>query len=154
QGYSEKFSLGLITSCGAIGILVPPSLPLIIYGVMAGVQPGIKAEIRDLFVAGIVPGILCVGIMMVYAAWYGAGHKVPRPRFSWSEVARTFKEGFFALLMPVILLVGIYGGIATVSEVAAVAVVYALVVELFIHREITWKQLPKIVTDSGILIGS
>ncbi len=154
QKYGEPFSLGLITSCGAIGILVPPSLPLIIYGVMAGTQPGIKTEIRDLFIAGIIPGTLCVLIMMAYAAYYGMRNKVPRPRFSSAEVWTAFKEGIFALLMPIILLVGIYGGIATVSEVAAVAVVYALIVEMFIHREIKPKQLPKIVIDSGILIGS
>src|SRR5262249_21134568 len=71
QKYTEDFSLGLITSCGAIGILVPPSLPLIIYGVMAGVQPGIKADIHDLFVGGVVPGVVCIGVMMLYAVWYG-----------------------------------------------------------------------------------
>jgi tripartite ATP-independent transporter DctM subunit len=91
---------------------------------------------------------------MLYSIWYGAKNKLPRRQFSSVEVKSALKEGLFSLLLPVILLVGIYGGIATVSEVAAVAVVYALIVELFIHKEIKIRQLPKIVTDAGILVGS
>jgi C4-dicarboxylate transporter, DctM subunit len=154
QGYKQRFSLGLITSCGAIGILVPPSLPLIIYGVMAGVQPGIKLDIRDLFIGGIVPGIVCVVALMIYAIIYGKRHDIPRSRFSGKELVRTLKEGAFAIALPVLLLVGIYGGIATVSEVAAVAVFYALIVELFIHKEIKARDLPKVIVDAGILVGS
>ncbi len=154
QGYSERFSLGLITSCGAIGILVPPSLPLIIYGVMAGTQPGIKADIRDLFIGGVIPGIVCVLALMIYAVVYGRVARIPRERFSGAELVKTLREGVFAIALPVILLVGIYGGIATVSEVAAVAVVYALVVEIFVHREIAWRDLPRVVADAGVLVAS
>jgi C4-dicarboxylate transporter DctM subunit len=154
QGYNERFSLGLITSCGAIGILVPPSLPLIIYGVMAGTQPGIRADIRDLFIGGIVPGIICVLALMLYAVIYGQRMKIPRAKFSMTALGTALREGVFALMLPIILLVGIYGGIATVSEVAAVAVVYALIVEIFIHKEIAVRDLPKILVDAGTLVAS
>ncbi|MCC6806518.1 MAG: TRAP transporter large permease [Deltaproteobacteria bacterium] len=154
QGYKESFSLGLITSCGAIGILVPPSLPLIIYGVMAGVQPGIRADIRDLFIGGIVPGIVCVLALMLYAVIYGKRAKIPREKFAFAEVKKSLREGAFAIALPVILLVGIYGGIATVSEVAAVAVMYALIVEIFVHKEIKVRDLPRIMVDAGTLVAS
>jgi C4-dicarboxylate transporter DctM subunit len=134
DGYGERFALGLITICGAIGMLIPPSLPLIVYGVIASnsVSRG-KPAIADLFIAGIGPSILAVAALCVYAAAGGLVLKVKRTALSFREIGRSLLHGFFALLMPVLLLTLIYGGFATVHETAAFAVIYALLVELLLQ---------------------
>ncbi len=156
DGFSEKFSLGLITSCGAIGILSPPSLPLIIYGVVAGnaVADGrLKPDIDDLFTAGIIPSVLSIGALCIYAAIVALVRKIPAEKFSLRELGRTAGRGFFALMLVVILLGGIYGGFTTTIEASAVACIYALVVELLIHREIGLRDLVKIGRETIVLSG-
>ena len=161
KGYGERFSLGLVTSAGSLGILIPPSIPMIIYAIMVS---GVMAvNVADLFIAGIVPGLVIGGLLICYSVWHG----IRRPDFTWSEVKppslalifRRFMDGFWALLLPVLVLGGIYPifgdtGIFTPTEAAAVAVVYAFVVELFIHREIKVKQIPPLLWESAVLMGS
>ena len=146
KDYGKPFSLGLLTSCGAIGILAPPSLPLIIYGVVSG------ADINKLFIAGFLPAVLTIVVLGVYAAL--RGWKLPRQDFDLAELKVALRQGALALLMPVLLLVGIYGGFVTAAEASVLAVVYALVVEVFIHREVKLKQLPSITVDTMMLVGS
>lgn len=146
KDYGKPFSLGLLTSCGAIGILAPPSLPLIIYGVVSG------ADINKLFVAGVVPALLTMGVLGVYGAI--RGWKLPRQDFSWPEFQVAFKDGILALALPILLLAGIYGGFITAAEASVLAVVYAVVVEVFIHKEVKLRQLPRITTDTMMLVGS
>lgn len=161
KGYGERFSLGLVTSAGSLGILIPPSIPMIIYAIM--VSGVMSVNVADLFIAGIVPGLVIGGLLIGYSVWHG----IRRPDFSWSEVKppsitlifRRFMDGFWALLLPVLVLGGIYPifgptGIFTPTEAAAVAVVYAFVVELFIHREIKVKQIPPLLWESAVLMGS
>ncbi len=148
EGYSEKFSLGLLTSSGALGILVPPSLPLIIYGVVA------KADINKLFIAGLLPGLLTMGALSIYSAFQAETHGVQRERFSFPELREKIRKGIWAILLPVLLLVGIYGGYTTAAEVSAVAVVYALVIEILVHKALKWSDLGKIFVDSLVLVGA
>ncbi len=155
EGYGEAFALGLITVCGAIGTLLPPSLPLIVYGVIASnaVTAG-KPAIADLFIAGLIPSLLTIAALCAFAGVFGLLKGVPRHPFSLRELAAKARRGFFALLMPVILLGAIYGGWATVHETSAIAVVYALVVEVFVHREVAFRQLARIFVETITLVGS
>jgi len=161
SGYSEKFSLGLVTSAGSLGILIPPSIPMIIYAIM--VAGTMSVNVADLFLAGIGPGFIIGGLLIAYSVYHGA----TRPDFSWKAVKppsgkvifEKFLNGFWALLLPVIILGGIYPvfgprGLFTPTEAAAVAVVYAFVVEMFIHRELSLPKLPALLVDSTIMMGS
>jgi C4-dicarboxylate transporter DctM subunit len=161
HGYSEKFSCGLVTSAGSLGILIPPSIPMIIYAiVVSGVM---SVNVADLFIAGVLPGFLIGGLLILYAVYHGA----TRPDFSWKElkppslarIGKSFADGFWALLLPVIVLGGIYPlfgptGLFTPTEAAAVAVAYAFAVELLIHRELTMAKIPALLWESAVLMGS
>jgi tripartite ATP-independent transporter DctM subunit len=156
ERFSERFSLGLITSCGAIGILIPPSLPLIVYGVVAAnsVADGrLKPSIDQLFRAGLIPSLLSVGALCLYASLTAVRQRIPAERFSLRELFRAIRHGFFALLLIVILLGGIYGGFTTATEASAVACIYALVVEVFIHRELGLRDLLKVGREAIVLTG-
>lgn len=144
KGYDRNFSAAIQAAGGTIGVMIPPSVPLVLYGVMAGVSIG------NLFIAGIVPGLLVVSslLLLVYViSWikgYGGGDT-----FTFKEFLLAFADAILALLMPVIILGGIYGGVFTPTEAAVVAVVYGLIVGLFIYREIKFKQLIDIFTKSA-----
>jgi len=155
EGYPEGFALGLITICGAIGTLIPPSLPLIVYGVVAAnsVTSG-KPSIDDLFRAGIGPSILTVFVLCAYSLVRGVMLRIPRTRFSPGDLVRSLRSGAFALVMPVLLLGLIYGGFSTVHEASAMAVLYALLVETVIHRAVKPRDLPAIALESLVLVGS
>ncbi len=148
KGYDKNFSTAVQAAGGTIGVMIPPSVPLVLYGVTAGVS------ISSLFIAAIVPGVLVVLSLVLlvyvisYIKGYGGGDK-----FTFKEFLKAFADAILAILMPVIILGGIYGGIFTPTEAAVVAVVYGLVVGLFIYREIKFKDLVE-VFSSSVLISS
>ena len=166
QGYPEGFSLGLMTTSGSLGLLFPPSLPIILYSIVAGVS------IDRLFVAGLVPGILLVVILSAYSIRMGVAAKVPRIPFRIREVWISLKEAAWEVPLPLIVIGGIYGGFITATEAAALTAMYVLVVEVLIHREIPIfrgrgraKQtdaaagsepadLPTVITKSMVLVGA
>ncbi len=149
QKYPEKFSLGLVTTSGSLGLLFPPSLPIILYSIIAGVN------IDHLFLAGLLPGILLLLILSLYAIRTGVVAKVERTKFAWGEVWAALKEAAWEAPLPVVVVGGIYGGIFTATEAAAVTAAYVLVVEVFIHREIKiFSDLPRVVRESMILVGA
>ncbi|MEZ0480931.1 TRAP transporter large permease [Planococcus sp. SSTMD024] len=145
KGYDKSFSTAIQAAGGTIGIMIPPSVPLVLYGVAAGVSVG------DLFIAGIVPGLMVMLslILLVYFVslkkGYGGGEK-----FGTKDFFKAFADAFLALLMPVIILGGIYGGIFTPTEAAVVAVVYGLVIGLFVYREIKFTDLAAIFSSSVV----
>jgi C4-dicarboxylate transporter DctM subunit len=147
SGYKEGFTLGLVTSSGSLGLLFAPSLPLIIYGIIA------EVSIDELFVAGIVPGVLMMLVLAVYCLWMNRSNRRPISDFSWREVAQAVRESIWELPLPFVVLGGIYSGVVAVSEAAAVTVVYVLVVETLVYREIPLRKLPGIVRDSMVLVG-
>ena len=147
EGYTKKFSLGLMTSSGSLGLLFPPSLALIIYGYVASVN------VDELFVAGLLPGILLVAVLAVYGVIMGRRLKIPRPKWSLRAILRGLKGAAWEVPLPVIILGGIYGGIFTVMEAAAITALYALIVEVFIYRDISLRKLPSIVAESMTLVG-
>ncbi len=148
DGYSEKFSLGMVTSSGSIGLLFPPSIPVILYGVVA------RVEIERIFTAGLLPGLLIIGVLGLYGGHVALTQNVPRGRFSLSGLRKAVRECIWELPLPVFIVGGIYGGLATVTEIAAVAVAYAFLVEVCIYREISWSHLKKICVESGKMVGA
>lgn len=145
KGYDKNFATALQAAGGTVGVMIPPSVPLILFGVIASISIG------DLFLAGIIPGIF-VGLSLIAVAYvisrkrgYGGGEKS-----SLKDVLIAFKDAILAILMPVIILGGIYGGIFTPTEGAVVAVVYGLIVGLFIYKEIKWRDLSGIFSESVI----
>lgn len=145
-GYDNKFTLGAIMSGGTLGIIIPPSIPMIIYGLVT------ETSITDLFAAGFGPGILLTIALSAYAVWFN--RHIPTQRFSGAEFVLTCQRGIWAFMMPVILLGGIYSGWFTATEAAAVALAYAMVVEVFIHKELRLRDFYQVVLDASKLGGS
>lgn len=149
-GYKEDFSLGLVTSAGSLGSLLPPSLSLIIYAL--AVSSTAPVEIGDLFLGGLSAGVLIVFFLSIYCVWHGLQMK--RTAFDWDELRHALREGSWALFLPVIIVGGIYTGFFTATEAAAVAVIYATFVTVFIFRELQIKSLPALFLESAVLIGT
>ncbi|MCD6389267.1 MAG: TRAP transporter large permease subunit [Desulfobulbaceae bacterium] len=145
--YSERFSLGLITTSGSLGLLFPPSLPLILYGVISGTR------IDHLFLAGILPGILMLVLLIAYSMTRPRTKRKNYIRPSRTDILAGLKESAWELPLPIIVLGGIYGGIFVVGEAAAVTALYVLIVEVLIYRDISWRELPAIMTKSMMLFG-
>jgi tripartite ATP-independent transporter DctM subunit len=147
-GYEERFSLGLITTSGSLGLLFAPSLPLILYGVVAG------ASIDDLFLAGIFPGLLMVFLLSVYSFWINRRIRTSIADASGKEVLASLKDSAWELPLPIVVLGGIYSGYFAVSEAAAVTALYVVFVEIVIRREIPWGNVPVIMRESMVLVGA
>ncbi|MGM0595314.1 MAG: TRAP transporter large permease, partial [Pseudomonadota bacterium] len=152
-GYQENFSLGLITSSGSLGLLFAPSLPLILYGVIVQqLGIGVPLSIDQLFLAGILPGLLMLVVLSLWSIW-SARVQTLQP-FNRVELVGALREAAWELPLPFIVLGGIYSGYFAVSEAAAVTVLYLLVVEVFIHREIPLGKLSKVVRESMVMVGA
>ncbi len=147
-GYGDRFNLGLITTSGSLGLLFAPSLPLILYGIVAGVS------IDQLFLAGILPGMLMLVVLSGYSFWKNRHLRQSLSKASWTEVSGALREAIWELPLPVIVLGGIYSGYFAVSEAAAVTALYVILVEMIILREIPWRELPRIIRESMVLVGA
>lgn len=145
-GYTNRFALGTVVSGGTLGIIIPPSIPLILYGLVT------ETSIVDLFLAGILPGAVLITLMTIYAIW--ANRHQPAQTMDWSELRIAAREGIWAALFPVILLGGIYSGYYSPTESAAVALVYAVFIEFFVHREMTLAKYFNVVTETAKLGGA
>jgi C4-dicarboxylate transporter DctM subunit len=149
ERYGDRFSIGLLTSAGSLGILIPPSIPMILYALMMNVS------VAEIFMAGFLPGIFIGCCLMGYSYFMSRKHGWrSEERYTLADAVRTLKEGVWALFLPILVLGGIYGGIFTPTEAAAVSVVYALVVELAVYRELKFEKLYAICRDSAVLSGS
>ena len=146
-GYPEKFNLGLITSAGSLGLLFAPSLPLILYGIVA------EVSIENLFLAGILPGFLMLLMLSGYSIWKNRAVRVPLADFSWKEVRSAVREAAWEIPLPIVVLGGIYSGYFAISEAAAVTALYVLIVDVLILREIPFSKLPAIMRESMVLVG-
>ena len=146
-GYQERFTLGLVTSAGSLGLLFVPSLPLILYGVVA------EVSIDDLFKAGIAPGLLMMGILTGYCLWLYRGQRQRLADFSVAELGAALRDSAWEIPLPIVVLGGIYSGVLAVSEAAAVTALYVLFVEMLIHRDVKPGQLIDIVRQSMLLVG-
>jgi len=147
-GYDERFNLGLITASGSLGLLFAPSLPLILYGVVA------EVSIDDLFIAGALPGILILALLSIYCYWRNRHIRVAPSERSGREAIAAIAAAKWDLPLPFVVLGGIYSGYFAVSEAAAVTALYVSFVELVIVRDIHWRSLPGIMRESMVLVGA
>jgi tripartite ATP-independent transporter DctM subunit len=147
EKYPEDFSLGLLTSSGSLGLLFPPSLPMIIYGVVVG------ASIPQLFLAGLLPGIFLVLLLSIYSMYKGVRSDCAIITFSFGELYKTSRKAIWEILLPVVVFGGIFSGFLALSEAAAITVLYVIVVALFINRDVKFKQMGLIIIRSVLMVG-
>lgn len=149
EKYGERFSLGLVTTSGSLGLLFPPSLPLILYAVIA------KISVDQLFAAGIIPGIILVVALALYSIRYGIVQHVPRTPFRIREVGTALRNTAWEVPLPVLVIGGIYTGLFTATEAAAVTAFYVLIVEVFVYRDLKlFPDIPKVMRESMLLVGA
>ncbi|HLE00260.1 MAG TPA: TRAP transporter large permease [Bdellovibrionota bacterium] len=149
DGYKEKFAIGLLTTSGSLGLLFPPSLPIIIYGLVSG------ASIDQLFIAGLLPGLFIVFLLSLYAVFTAKRAHLPTREFSMKELLDATREFAWELPLPVLVVGGIYSGIFTATEAAAITAFYAFVVEVFIYRDLHLiRDVPRVMRESMILVGA
>ncbi|WP_340002338.1 TRAP transporter large permease [Oceanobacillus sp. FSL K6-0127] len=146
EGYDKKFSTALIAAAGSLGIILPPSIPMVLYGISS------NESIGDLFIGGILPGVLIGLFLIVWAYFYSKkmGYKGTNEKFTFKKLFQAINKSKWSLLVPIIILGGIYGGIFTPTEAAVVAVVYALFVSVFLHKEIKLNDLHDILKNSAL----
>jgi len=146
NGYDEKYSIGLMTTSPNLGIIIPPSISMILYCMITNVS------LQGLFLTGFIPGVLIMGFTCVYTYWHFRTSttvvRLPVPNFS--EVIAVFKEGFWSLMLPVIIFAGTFSGVFTANEAAVVACMYAFIVELFIHKTMKFKDVKKVIVGSAV----
>ena len=147
EGYTGSFSIGLITVAGALGLLFPPSLPAIIYGVTAHVS------VKDIFIAGLIPGLLLLVMMSVWSLYQGKKAKIAPNPFNFRKAIKACIDTKWELAIPVLILFGVFGGFTTLVETAALTVVYIFLVEVYLYKDIRLRDLPRIVIDCATLIG-
>lgn len=150
RGYSVDYAAGVCSTGGTLGILIPPSNPMILYGVVANVS------ITSLFMAGIIPGLI-VGLMLILTAYVlarRAGYKASEKHYTPREFMACFRRSFWSLMSPVIVLGGIYGGVFTPVEASCVAVVYALIISIFVNKKLTWKDFVISVNNTNLVVST
>jgi len=152
ENYDKSFATALMSAAGSIGPVIPPSIAFIIYGVIA------RVSISDLFIAGIIPGIL-MGISLMFLVYfvtikYDFGIKSTREKFNFKEIFKAFKEAMWGIIMPIIVLGGIYAGIFTPTEAAVIAVDYGLIISLFVYKGLKWRDLPKVFFEASLTSGT
>lgn len=149
EGYDEKFSLGLITTCGSLGLLFPPSLPIILYGIIA------KVDIDQLFLAGLIPGIVLMVILGSYSIFNARGITKKKQHFSVSDIKKAIWDARFEIPLPIFVLVGIYGGYLTATEASALSAFYALFVNVVFTKDLSLtKDIPGVIVDALTLVGA
>jgi C4-dicarboxylate transporter, DctM subunit len=149
EQYPERFSLGLITTSGSLGLLFPPSLPLILYAITSNIS------IDKLFAAGIVPGILLVVILSAYGIRQGKKMNIPKTRFTWLNARAAIKAAAWEIPLPIVVIGGIYGGVFTATEAAAVTAFYVFIIEVFVCKDLNlFKDIPRVMKDSMLLVGA
>ena len=146
NGYPEKYTLGLMTTSPNLGVIIPPSIGMILYSMISNVS------LEGLFLTGFVPGVLIMTLVCLYSYFFFRNKKeiVRKPIPSFTDTLAVFKEGFWSLMLPVIIFGGIFSGVFTANEAAVVACIYAFVVELFIHRSMKFSQVKQITVNSAV----
>jgi len=154
-GYSEKFSLGMVTSSGSLGLLLAPSLPLILYGIIAQqMELEIKFSINDLFIAGLMPAALMVIVLSIYSVFKNRQFKIKTEKFDKEKLFQAIWAMRWELPMPLFLVLGIYSGLFAISEAAALVAIYVALIETLIYKEISYRRLLEVINESMVMVGS
>jgi C4-dicarboxylate transporter, DctM subunit len=149
EQYPEKFTLGLVTTSGSLGLLFPPSLPLILYALVSAIS------VDKLFAAGVVPGFILLIVLGGFAIQRGVHYKIPRTPFTWGTARSALRQAAWEMPLPVVIVGGIYSGIFTATEAAAVTAFYVFIVEFFVYRDLSWKKdIGRVMKDSMLLVGA
>ena len=150
KGYSKRFTLGLLATAGCMGVILPPSIPMVLYGVATG------SSISGMFMAGFIPGIMVALGLSIYVIYYSnkMGWKSEKGTFSWKEGGRAIWDAKWAFINPIIILGGIYGGFFTPTEAAGVAAVYAFICGVFFYRELNFKRLWESIGKAALTTGT
>ncbi len=149
EKYPERFSLGLMTTSGSLGLLFPPSLPIILYAIIA------EVSVDKLFIAGLLPGFVLVVLLSLYAVRIAKRADIPSQKFEWPALGQAVKDAAWEIPLPILLLGGLYGGLFTATEAAAVTAFYVFVVEVFIYRDLKlFTDVPRVMKDSMLLVGA
>ena len=153
-GFSDNYATGLVTTSGSLGLLLVPSVPLILYGVIAQqLDVGEPFSIVDLFVAGIVPLTIMLGLLSAWTLWIHRNGEIPRIKFERANVWQAVKDARWELPLPFIVLGGVFGGVFAVSEAAAVTAFYVIVAEVFLYKEVSLRKLPEVMVESMKMVG-
>jgi tripartite ATP-independent transporter DctM subunit len=153
-GFSEKFSTGLVTTSGSLGLLLVPSVPLILYGVIAQqIDVGESFTIVQLFVAGVVPLCLMLVLLSAWTLWKHRGGAIPRVPFSWANVGDALWAARWEIPLPFVVLGGVFSGVFAISEAAAVTALYVIFAEVVLYKEVTFKQLGSVAVESMVMVG-
>jgi len=147
EGYSKTFALGLITVAGSLGLLFPPSLPAIIYGITAGVS------VKDIFIGGLIPGTFLVLLVAAWAIYQGKNQTIKIHKFDFKQILAVLWKTGWEILIPFLILFGIFGGFTTLVETAAITVIYIFIIEIFVYKDLPVKRLPGIIINCTTLIG-
>ncbi len=149
EKYGQKFSLGLVTSAGALGLLFPPSVPLLIYGIVGEVR------IEKLYLAGAIPGFLTLLLFAAYCSWFGVAQKMPRTPFVLRNALAALNEAKWEVGLPIVLIGGLATGLMRIHEASAFAAIYTLIIEVFVYKDISiQRDLPRIIRESVTLVGA
>ncbi|OAI16518.1 C4-dicarboxylate ABC transporter [Methylomonas lenta] len=154
EGYDAKFSLGLVTTSGSLGLLLPPSVPLILYGIIVQqINIGERFTLTQLFMAGILPSLLMIALLTLWALWANRHVTLDKTEFNWPEAFSAIKAIAWELPLPLFIIGGIFGGFLAISEVAAATALYVLIVEVFVYKEIRLAGLSKVMSESMQMLG-
>jgi len=154
SGYTEKFGLGLVTTSGSLGLLLVPSVPLILYGIVAQqLDVGEPFTIFELFLSGVLPMLLMLALLIIWTLWRHRGGAIPRVAFSRRRLWAALVAARWELPLPIIVLGGIYSGFFAVSEAAAVTAMYVTIAEVALYREVSWRKLPLVMMNSMVMVG-
>ena len=154
-GYPQRYELGLVSVGGSLGLLFAPSLPLVLYGFVAGqlgTQPGVS--VQDMFLAGVIPGLVLMAVLMLHAVWVGRGIPRARTAIDPSEVWSAIKDARWELPLPIIVLSAVYEGVLAVSEVSALTALYVLLITVVVRREIALRRLPSVMAEAMRMVGA
>jgi len=155
EGYDEKFSLGLITTTGSLGLLLPPSIPLILYGIIVQqMNLGFEFSLTQLFMAGLLPSLLMILALIIWSMLVAPSQSQKKTTFSWQSAWLAIRAAAWELPLPLFIILGIFSGWLAVSEIAAITALYVLLVEWLIYQEINFAQLIKIMSESMQMVGS
>lgn len=154
-GYDERYSLGLVTSSGSLGLLIVPSVPLILYGIVAQqLDVGPTFTLQDLFIAALLPAGLMIFLLVAWTLWRFRHGEIKRTPFRLSELGAALWEARWEVPLPIVVLGGIYSGYFAISEAAAVTAFYVVIAEVILYRDVAWREMPRIMTESMVMVGS